>query len=159
MPNVNDHIDEEQELVRLIGKARAALDEDGDLARLGQAIRAEQSVQNKTDLRTAELVFEKWRILHKYIHARPFRLADGLKRSDEWRQVMKRYAPLGVLELSEWLTMQIDVATNREEGISDLRIRRDGPCYLIVLEYAGNKKRTALAVLHWAKEEAREEGR
>ena len=100
---------------------------------------------------TAELVFAKWTALHKYLHARPWRLPEGLCRSDQWRQMVSKYVNLGDRELDFWLHLQVEIADNREKGISDLRERRDGPCFLILLEYVGNRKRTALAVLHWAK--------
>lgn len=156
MMDATDHDDEELELDHLLQKARPIKDAAGDLRKVHEAIEAEQNNRLDDDFTVAGLVFDKWRVLHKYIHARPFRLPEGLKRSQEWQQVAQTYGPLKEPELSQWIELQIEVARNIEEGRSDQRIRRDGPCYLIVLEYVGNKKRTALAVLHWTREQASE---
>lgn len=154
MTDSNDHDDEELQLDHLLQKARPIADEAGELQIVLGAIKVDQENRLDDDLAVAGLVFEKWRVLHKYIHARPFRLPEGLKRSDQWRHVVEIYAALSEPEFSEWLELQVEVSSNIEQGIYDQRVRRDGPCYLIVLEYAGNKKRTALAVLHWAKEQS-----
>jgi hypothetical protein len=154
MTDATDHDDEELELDHLLQKVRPIKDEAGDLRKVHEAVDADQENRLEDDLTVAGLVFDKWRVVHKYIHARPFRLPEGLKRSHEWLQVAQTYGVLKEPELSQWIELQVEVARNIEEGRSDQRIRRDGPCYLIVLEYVGNKKRTALAVLHWAKEQA-----
>ena len=146
--------DEQVELLRLLEKARPIKDEAGDLRKVQEAIEAEQHQDPDDSLGVAQLAFVKWRVLHKYIHARPFVLPEGLSRADEWREVAVKMSPVEELEIKDWVALQIEVAENRELGISDLRIRRDGPCYLILLEYVANKKRTALAVLHWAREQA-----
>ncbi len=149
-----EHEDEQEELNRLLARARPVKNELADLDLVKKAVRAEQQNSDKDSLRGAELAFEKWRLIHKYVHARPFALGSGLARSKEWSLVAQKYAGFGDVELDHWLQMQIDVAQNRENGISDLRERRDGPVYLVVLEYIANKKRTALAILHWAKNAA-----
>jgi hypothetical protein len=149
--------DEEQELARVLAKTRGQCDETGDLRQIHKVIEAEQNSKNEDALKVAERIFDKWRIIHKFIHARPFAVEEGLRRSDQWRFVQKKYAPLGEAGLDDWLALQVEIAANREKGLADLRIRRDGPCYLIVLEYVGNKKRTALAVLHWVRQEAKEQ--
>ena len=84
------------------------------------------------------------------MHQRPFRLDDRLRRSEQWRETARRLAALDEPELTEWLALQVEVAVSREQGRPDYRIRRDGPCFLIALEYVANRKRTALAILHWA---------
>ncbi|MCF6198037.1 MAG: hypothetical protein L3J67_01350 [Hyphomicrobiaceae bacterium] len=145
------HGDEFSELERLIKKARPIENEAHDLRLIHEAIRAEQQSAAIDDLRAAELTFAKWTVLHKYLYARPLRLPAGLSRPDQWGQVAKIYANLQDREIANWLALQIEIASNREKGFSDLRERRDGPCFLILLEYVGNRKRTALAVLHWAK--------
>ena len=160
MNSIDDHEDEERELDRMLIKAaqnsRGTGDESDDLQQINMAVEAERQYGTLDDLKAAELAFGKWGMLHKYIHRRPFRLSDQLKRSDQWREVARKYAPLADRELTQWLELQIDVATSREEGRYDQRIRRDGPCFLIILEYVGNRKRTALAVLHWAKDQAKD---
>ena len=149
--------DEQRELMRLLAKARPLKDEAGDLHKVHQAIEVEQNSPDGADLQQAQRSFDKWRVLHKYIHARPFALQEGLARSDQWRAVGQKIAALKAADLDDWICLQIEVADNRERGIYDLRIRRDGPCFLILLEYVANKKRTALAVLHWAREQAKTE--
>ena len=42
-------------------------------------------------------------------------------------------------------------AENVAAGIRDLRPRKDGPVYDVVMEYVGNKKRKAVAVHRWIK--------
>ncbi len=153
MSKASQFDDEEHELDRLLVKARPIKDDRADLQRVIAAIQAEQASLEKNDEHCAQSSFEKWRLLHKYLHARPFRLSSTRKRSAQWREVARICAPLEDRGLQDWLALQIDVAANRAQGIADLRIRRDGPCYLILLEYVSNKKRTALAVLHWAREE------
>ncbi len=148
------HSDEIAELDRLIKKARPIADEAGDLRLVHEAIEAEQRYGGGDDLRLAELVFAKWTALHKYIYARPLHLPEGLSRSDQWREMASTYVEIEDRELRDWLALQVEIAQNREKGIADLRERRDGPCFLILLEYIGNRKRTALAVLHWAKAQA-----
>ncbi len=150
----SDHEDEEIELDRFLARQRPVTDEQGDVLVVREAIRAARDHGSGNDLRGATLEFEKWRAIHRYVHARPFRLPGGLKRSQEWRQVAKRFAPLGCEELMQWIGLQVEVAASREEGRYDQRVRRDGPCFLIVLEYVANRKRTALAILHWAREDA-----
>ncbi len=150
----HSHDDEFAELERLIKKARPIADEAGDLRLVHGAIEAEQHYDGGDDLRRAELTFAKWTALHKYIYARPLRIAEDLKRSDQWRHLTKSYESVGDREVENWLGLQAEIAQNREQGIADLRERRDGPPFLILLEYVGNRKRTALAVLHWAKAQA-----
>lgn len=148
--------DEERELDRLLAKAarrqRGAEDDGIEREEIRKAIEAQQQYDGADDVTAATLEFEKWRLLHKYIYARPFRLSGQQSRPDQWREVARRYATLDEPELAQWLDLQIEVAENRQQGRSDLRVRRDGPCFLILLEYVGNKKRTALAVLHWARQ-------
>lgn len=144
------HEDEIAELDRLIKKARPIANEAKDLALVCEAIKAERAHRGEDDLQAAQLTFAKWQAIHKYIYARPFRLPEGLNRGEQWQHMARHYASLGDDELDEWLALQAEIADNRQKGIADLRIRRDGPCFLIVLEYVGNRKRTALAILHWA---------
>jgi hypothetical protein len=145
--------DEEAELDRLLAKARPPADAASELADIDAAIVRErrERARGVDDAALAQAAFDKWRLVHKFIYARPFRLDASTARSVQWREVARRCAGLADAELDDWLSLQAEVAANREAGIPDYRIRRDGPAFLILLEYVGNRKRTALAVLHWAK--------
>lgn len=151
-PEADPFADEEAELARLLAKARPVPHEAADLAELHAAIAAErrERARGVDDRALAELVFEKWRLIHKYVYARPFRLDGQRARPDQWREAARLCAPIADDEVTAWLALQAEVAANREAGMPDYRIRRDGPVFLILLEYVGNRKRTAHAVLHWA---------
>jgi hypothetical protein len=58
---------------------------------------------------------------------------------------------------SDWLALQIEIAVNLEKRAEDMRPRDPGPTWIVTLEYGANRKRKALAVLHWA-EAANKEG-
>jgi hypothetical protein len=107
------------------------------------------------DLRRA--TFEKWRLLHEWIRRHPHQDRPLARRSDVWREALERLRPLRDPELIDWLALQIEVAANLEKGVQDMRPRDPGPTWLVTLEYVANRKRKALAVLHWA-EAARKEG-
>lgn len=93
--------------------------------------------------------FHKWQVMHRYLHAMPFRDRSYAKRSDQWRDALARVRDLGDRELLDWVCLQIEVATNIERGIQDLRPRDGGPTFIVLLEYVGNRKRKALAILKW----------
>lgn len=157
--NADDRFaDEEAELDRLLARARPARDEAAELAAIHAAIAAERAAQAQgpDDRVLAGAAFDKWRLIHKYVYARPFRVATTTARSQQWREAAQRLAAIGDAEFAAWLALQAEVAANREAGIPDYRIRRDGPVFPILLEYVGNRKRTALAVLHWAKADGEE---
>jgi hypothetical protein len=59
-------------------------------------------------------------------------------------------------ELIDWLALQIEVAANLERGVQDMRPRDPGPTWAVALEYVANRKRKALAVLHWAQAASKE---
>lgn len=99
---------------------------------------------------------ETWRAIQRFIHKTPFRDRAGLKRSDQWRSVLDRVRDLDQTELIDWVALQVEVAGNRERGIPDMRPRKNGHAYLVMLEYVGNRKRKALALLKWALEAERE---
>ncbi len=101
--------------------------------------------------------FEKWRLIHEWTRHHPFRDDPRARRSEQWRAALTRLGELRDGELIDWLALQIEVATHLENGIQDLRPRDPGPTWLVTLEYVGNRKRKALAVLHWA-EAAEKEG-
>jgi hypothetical protein len=98
-----------------------------------------------------ELEFEKWRLIHKQVHQHPFTLPSRLSRSAQWREAANRIRDLGEIELLDWTLQQAEIADHLAHGIQDLRPRKNGPCHALVLEYAANRKRKALAVLHFAK--------
>jgi len=100
---------------------------------------------------------ETWRAIQRFMHRTPFRDRAGLKRSDQWRSVLDRVRDLDQRELIDWVALQVEVAGNRERGIPDMRPRKNGHAYLVMLEYVGNRKRKALALLKWALEAEREE--
>ncbi len=87
--------------------------------------------------------------VHRLVHAQPFHDDQAQLRSDQWREVLQRFIDLKDAELTDWLALQIEVAQNIERGIPDTRPRKDGPTFLILLEFVANQKRKALAILHW----------
>ncbi len=97
-----------------------------------------------------ELEFAKWRKMHKLVHASPFHTNRRLKRSDQWRDAINRIRDIGEPELFNWCLLQLEVAANIERGIREMRPRKNGPCYELILEYVSDRKRKALAVLHFA---------
>ncbi len=101
------------------------------------------------DLLRHSMVFEKWRAAHRYLHRIPFRDRSYAKRSEQWRDALARLRNLGDPELTDWICLQIEVATNIERGVQDLRPRDDGPTFVVLLEYVANRKRKALAILKW----------
>lgn len=93
---------------------------------------------------------ETWRAVHRFLHHTPYRDRAVLKRSDQWKAVLDRVRDLGERELTDWVALQVEVARNREKGIPDMRPRKNGPTFLVMLEYVANRKRKALALLKWA---------
>ncbi len=98
------------------------------------------------------LEFEKWRLIHKYIHSTPFRTSEHQSRPDQWRDAAAKVRNIGEIEVLDWTLLQVEVASNLERGIHDMRPRKGGPCHPLLLEYVSNRKRKALAVLHFARE-------
>lgn len=88
----------------------------------------------------------------------PFRDRPGIKRSDQWRSVLDRVRGLNEPELVDWVMLQVEVASNRERGLPDMRPRKNGPTFLVLLEYVANRKRKALALRKWAISADREGG-
>ncbi|MEQ1712039.1 MAG: hypothetical protein ABL908_11640, partial [Hyphomicrobium sp.] len=70
--------------------------------------------------------------------------------------VIDRVRDLGESELLDWVLLQVDVARNLEKGVQDMRPRKNGPTFLVMLEYVANRKRKALAILKWVKAAERE---
>ncbi len=100
----------------------------------------------------ADAQFQKWRLIHKYFHSTPFQVSETPPRAEQWKKVLDHIKKtVADPELIDWLIVQIEVAENIAAGIRDLRPRRSEPCYEVFLEYVANRKRKALAVLHWTK--------
>ena len=98
-----------------------------------------------------DMEFQKWRLIHKYIRATPYRDRSGVARSVQWQDALQQVRVLRDTELLDWVCLQNEVARNLESGIRDMRPRKNGPTFLVMLEFVANAKRKALAVLHWAK--------
>lgn len=98
----------------------------------------------------ADLQFQKWRLIHKFIHAHPFPTKTRLCRSEQWMDAARHVRDIAEVEVLDWVLLQAEVARNLEKGVQDLRPRKNGPCHELLLEYVGNRKRKALAVYKWA---------
>jgi hypothetical protein len=129
----------------------------GDL-RLARDIEADlRDREGAEDLELRRASLEKWRLLHDWTRRHPYRDRPHMLRSDVWREALERFRPLRDSELIDWLALQIEVAANLENGVPDMRPRDPGPTWIVTLEYVANRKRKALAVLHWA-EAAKSDG-
>jgi len=93
--------------------------------------------------------FEKWRLLHDWTRRHPYRDSANAGRPAQWRGALETFRALRDRELIDWLALQVEVATNLDNGVQDMRPRDPGPTWLVTLQYVGNRKRKALAVLHW----------
>jgi hypothetical protein len=109
-----------------------------------------RSTPNASDSERYHLQLAKWRAIHRFMYQTPYRDRPGIKRSDQWRAVLGRVRGLGEPELVDWVMLQVEVASNRERGIPDMRPRKIGRTFLVLLEYVANRKRKALALLKWA---------
>jgi hypothetical protein len=95
--------------------------------------------------------FDRWRILHKFVHAHPFHPDPALPRGDQWRSLHAHVEThLGDPEILAWIVEQAEINDNRDRGLHDWRPRKDSACHGLLLEYVGNRKRTALAIHHFA---------
>ena len=97
-----------------------------------------------------QLQLAKWRAIHRFVYQTPYRDRAGIKRSHQWRAALDRVRGLGEPELIDWVALQVEVAGNREKGLPDMRPRKNGPTFVVLLEYVANRKRKALALLKWA---------
>ncbi len=128
------------------------------LAQMAATIREisdRQSTAGSEDISHVEaqtLELEKWRLIHKLVHSTPFSTRGHLKRSQQWHACVAEVREIGEVEVLDWVLLQKEVAENLERGIQDLRPRKNGPCHTLLLEYVANRKRKALAVLHFARE-------
>jgi len=126
------------------------------LAELKAAIRKIANHQASVDagemsyLQAQTLEFDKWRLIHKFVHSSPFRTRTHQKRSEQWREAAKKIRDIGEIEVLDWTLLQAEVASNLERGIQDMRPRKGGPCHPLLLEYVSDRKRKANAILHFA---------
>lgn len=151
--------EEQDELARLITSAKRKRPADIDRMRalalqaLTQERQAAASQANDVDGadEAAQLTasYNTSSAVHRFIHAQPYHDDPAIARAAQWHEVLARFKDLGDEELNDWLRLQIEVAANIEAGIPDHRPRKDGPTFLIMLEFVANRKRKALAVLHW----------
>jgi hypothetical protein len=126
----------------------AAFDQDLSAARLREDNLSATPEGAEVALRRA--TFEKWRLIHDWTRRNPYRDNPRASRPDQWRAALEKFRSLRDRELIDWLILQIDVATNLANGVQDMRPRDPGPTWLVALEYVANRKRKALATLHWA---------
>jgi len=152
---------DEAKFVRLSAGARpfsrteqAAFFEDLGQARAREADRSGAAAAD--DLGRLRATFEKWRMLHEWTRRHPYRDPLAAPRSTVWRAALERFRRLRDPELVDWLALQIEVAANLEKGVQDMRPRDPGPTWIVTLEYVANRKRKALAVLHWAEAATRD---
>ncbi len=100
----------------------------------------------------ARVTLRKWRVLHRHLRRHPFQVSETPARAEQWRRVLDHVRrTVGEPEINDWVMMQRDVAANIAAGIHDLRPRKSGPCYALLMEFVRNRKRKALAVLRWTK--------
>lgn len=154
-------LNEAQEVERRIAAARpfprserAAL-----LGEIRAAIGNEAELRDRSGPPGAALYrasFAKWRLMHAWLHRTPYRDRRPGSRPAQWREALAAFRELGDPELIDWLTLQIEVATNLENGVQDMRPRDPGPTWLVTLEHVANRKRKALALLHWAEDAERD---
>lgn len=102
------------------------------------------------DLAKREIQHRKWQLIQKYIHDRPYRDKLSAIRSQQWRDVLNRFRALRDRELLDWIALQVEVAENLEAGIHEMRPRKFGPTYFVLMEYVTNNKGKAKALLQWA---------
>lgn len=122
---------------------------------LGVLLEAE-AAGGPADLAALEAAFRKWQLVHRLVRAAPFRDRAGVPRSRQWRAALDRVRALREPELIDWVCLQAEIAGNIERGVQEMRPRKGGPTCLVLLEHVANRKRKALAVLHWARAAARD---
>ncbi len=99
----------------------------------------------------AHLQLKKWRIIHRALKDNPFHVSQGLSRDDQWRKVLTHVIEaFDEPDITDWVGVQAQVAGNIRTGIHDLRPRKNGPCYDLLMEFVRDRKRKANAVLRWA---------
>jgi len=102
----------------------------------------------------ASLQMRKWTAIHVFLRNRPFTVGESLPRFEQWRRVRDHLKKcLDEPELTDWLVQQIDVAQNLSAGIHEMRPRKKGPCYDVLLEWVANREGKAHAVMRWVRGE------
>ncbi len=141
-------------MARTGGTARLSRSQLAALSKAINDIVMRQQVGEFDDLsplQIQDLEFQKWRLIHRRVHGAPFTTSQHLKRSDQWRAALEPVRDIKEPEVLDWAINQVEIASNLERGIPDMRPRKNGACHALVLEYVANRKRKALAVLHFVK--------
>ncbi|MHA1597455.1 MAG: hypothetical protein ACTSV1_01930 [Alphaproteobacteria bacterium] len=103
----------------------------------------------------ADLQLEKWRLINRHLVTFPFTVSESLGRGEQWRRVRDHLKKtLNEKELVDWVVQQIDVAGNLAAGIHEMRPRKQGPCYDILMEWVVNRRIKAEAVMRWVRGES-----
>jgi hypothetical protein len=102
----------------------------------------------------ASLQYEKWCFIHDQLVTHPFQVSKIHSRSEQWRRVRDHLKKvLDEPKMTDWVILQIDVATNLANGIHEMRPRKRGPCYDVLMEWVINRKHKTRAVMQWVKGE------
>ena len=97
---------------------------------------------------------KKWKAIHHHLDAYPFQVSEKLPRHEQWRRVRDHLKQtLDEPAMIDWVIVQIDVAKNLAAGIHEMRPRKKGPCYDVLMEWVVNRERKALAIVQWTKGE------
>jgi hypothetical protein len=120
-----------------------------EAVRQAKAEEAATRFASGTDTTPHERKLAVWQAIHRYVYATPYRDRQRLKRSEQWREVLPRVRDLGEPELVDWVVLQAEVASNRERGIPDMRPRKAGPSFIVLLEHVVGRMRKARAILEW----------
>jgi hypothetical protein len=100
------------------------------------------------------LQHQKWSVIHDQLASRPFQVSETLARNEQWRRVRDHLKKtLDEPEMIDWVIVQIQVATNLAAGIHEMRPRKSGPCFEILMEWVTNRKHKAMVVLQWTRGE------
>ena len=135
-------------------RPRRTRSDQAQLEEIHEIIQREHNLEGNDSvyLERMALRFEKWRRIHKFVHAHPFDVSRHRLRAEQWRAVLAHIRDLEEIELIDWVLLQADVADNLHKGIQDMRPRKNGPCHHVMLEYVANRKRHARAVLQFAED-------
>ena len=95
-----------------------------------------------------ELQVRKWSAIHDVLVASQIRVSEDIPRDEQWHRVRDHLMKLiNEPEINEWLTLQINVASNLASGIHEMRPRKSSPCYEILMEWVVSRKRKMQAVI------------
>ena len=118
-------------------------------SRIKQVLEQERDAETASYRNRIECQVQKWRLIHRYVHAHPFPTRTDIPRSEQWRSVVSFVRDIGDIEILDWVLLQIEVAANIERGVREMRPRKSGPCHEQLLAYCADRKRKALAVYKW----------